>query len=165
MVQVGDVSIAKSWDSCPTRALCQSRLVDGKIQSMDAVFLWDIDSIDGRSIYTNLEVGLFPAGGFSKLGGTASDMERWEIWKRQWRSSHGGGGPRSGWMMPSEIEGWATWSYTPELLLAGWLFNEKILSRAEVLQRVKERICDFSIARLEELEAALSQGNGQPTEG
>jgi hypothetical protein len=124
---------------------------------MDAVFLWDIDSFEGRSIYTNIEVGLFPAGGFSALGGTASDMEKWEQWKRQWRSSHGGGGPCPGWMKPSGIEGWANWSWTPERLLAGWLVTGKIRSRTEVLLRVEERICDFSISRVEELEAALAQ--------
>lgn len=161
MQQVSDQATAKSWNSCPTRELCLGRLVDGKIQAVDAVFLWDIDSFQGRSVYTNVEVGLYPAGGFSSLGGTASDMEKWELWTRQWRNSHGGGGPCPGWMMPSRFEGLANWSWTPERLLAGWLSEGRIRSRAEVLQRAEERISDFSIPRLEEFEAELAELNDQ----
>lgn len=147
----------KSWNSCPTRTLFANRLVDGKVQAEDAVFLWDFGREGEKTVCINVEVGLLPAGAFTQLGGTQADKENWQAWSRQWNNFHGGG-TYVGWMSsPSNTglaAGFAPWSNTPERLVAGWLSDGKIpaADRAPLMDRLASRIHGFSVARVEGFE-------------
>lgn len=145
----------KSWDSCPTRTLFAGRLIDGMVQEKDAIFLWDMKTEDGKTIYINIEVGLNPIRTFKRLGATDSDKQAWSLWRSQWQNSVGGG--EGNWMLSIEDKKFNTqlgfWSNTPERVVAGWLSGGKIpvVDRAALLERLASRIHGFSIARVEGL--------------
>jgi hypothetical protein len=137
---------------------------------MDAVFHWDFGKDGENTVYTNIEVGLLPKGAFTQLGGTPADSEKWQAWSRQWTNSHGGG-DYAGWMLPSDKPdksgfpaGFGPWSNTPERLVAGWLSNGKIpaADREAVLQRLNQRLHDFSTRRVETLMKEHMKAKGTP---
>jgi hypothetical protein len=147
----------KSWSACPTRSLLANRLVDGKIQSSDAIFVWDFGEENGNQVYINIEVGLNPTQAFEQLGCTPDAKKKFDAWRSQWRNSHGGG-HAAGWMTPPDakqqdlgIDG--PWSNTPERLVAGWLSAAKIplAEYTAVMERLESRIENFSASRVEAL--------------
>lgn len=156
----------KSWDFCPTRLLLADRLIEGKVQAEDAIFLWDFGYEGGRTIYINIEVGLNPVRTFKRLGASESDKEAWSVWRSQWQNNFGGG--EGNWMLSIDDTNFVPelgfWSNTPERVVAGWLARGKIpvADRAALMARLASRIHGFSSAHVEELEKEHMAATGAP---
>jgi hypothetical protein len=133
----------KVSDTCPTIDRFRDRLrADGRIDPVDAVFVWDLKKDGDQFHHANVAIGLLPTL-LHDLPWDDPLREQWRHWNGQWDSAHGGA-IVGDWLERDEA--------TPEGVIAGWIVRGRLRTSdaPAVLQEAERMIYGFSKAKVDQ---------------